>query len=272
MRAAMAKDSAELAQIAAEAQDIAKNVGQPPGTAHLLLATFTIPGAADALLRERGCDEDKVLAELSALGTPPAEPADSFAQALDRARQLADDCGSSAAEGLHLLVALTRLSKSAAAALLEKTAAPVANLRTTALGYITGSVPRRKDAQVPPLPTPRAAVVTRPQPQPARVATLPPPEAESTPEPPRAAEPQTRWDLNPREYPWLTMYSRNLSSAAAEGKLDPALGRDREIDELLDILGKRRANNPVLVGEPGVGKTAIVEGLAQRMVASEDRI
>src|SRR5438477_431400 len=224
MRAAMAKDSAELAQIAAEAQDIAKNVGQPPGTAHLLLATFTIPGAADALLRERGCDEDKVLAELSALGTPPAEPADSFAQALDRARQLADDCGSSAAEGLHLLVALTRLSKSAAAALLEKTAAPVANLRTTALGYITGSVPRRKDAQVPPLPTPRAAVVTRPQPQPARVATLPPepdrrpePEPEPQPEPPRA---QARWHLNPREYPWLSTYARNLTALAADQKLD----------------------------------------------------
>src|SRR5438105_13824397 len=81
-------ESPELAQIAAEAQDIAKNVGQAPGTAHLLLATFTVPGPADLLLRERGCDEDKVLAELSALGTPPQEPPDSFTQALERARQL----------------------------------------------------------------------------------------------------------------------------------------------------------------------------------------
>ena len=54
MRAPMAIDSTELAQIAAEAQDIAKNVGQPAGTAHLLLATFTVPNAADVLLRERG--------------------------------------------------------------------------------------------------------------------------------------------------------------------------------------------------------------------------
>src|SRR5437867_5159222 len=90
-RVPMPIDSAELAQIAAEAQDIAKNVGQQPGTAHLLLATFTVPGPADALLRERGCDEDRVLAQMAGLAE---EPADSFAQALERARQLADDCGS----------------------------------------------------------------------------------------------------------------------------------------------------------------------------------
>src|SRR5437588_119149 len=115
-------DSPELAQIASEAQDIAKSAGQTPGTAHLLLSIFTVPGAADVLLRERGCGEDQVLAELAALGSAPPEPAESFAQALERARQLADDCGSAAAEGLHLIVALTRLGKSSAAALLEKTA------------------------------------------------------------------------------------------------------------------------------------------------------
>ena len=174
----MATDSAELSQIVAEAQDIARNVGQPAGTAHLLLASFTIPGPADVLLRERGCDEDKVLAEMAAQGTPPAEPPDSFGQALEKARQLADDCGSATAEGLHLLVALTRLGKSAAAGLLEKTAAPLASLRTTALGYLTGSVPRRREVQV--AQTPKAAVVTRAQPQvqpsvaPTRTTTLPP--------------------------------------------------------------------------------------------------
>src|SRR3954469_4528441 len=102
----MATESPELAQIAAEAQDIARNVGQAPGTAHLLLATFTVPGPADQLLRERGCDEDKVLAQMAGLAE---EPAETYGQALERARQLADDCGSDAAEGLHLLVAFTRL-------------------------------------------------------------------------------------------------------------------------------------------------------------------
>src|SRR2546426_12319340 len=115
MPASMALDSAELAQIAAEAQDIAKNAGQLPGTHHLLLAPFTVPGPADVLLRERGCDEDKVLQELPADRTAPPEPPDLFADALERARQLADDCGSAQASGLHLLVALTRLSRSSAA-------------------------------------------------------------------------------------------------------------------------------------------------------------
>ncbi len=316
----MAIDSAELSQIAAEAADLARGAAQPPGTAHLLLAIFTVPGPADVLLRERGCDEDAVLAEL-ARGGGPQEAEGSFAQALERARQLADDCQSERAEGLHLLVALTRLSKSVAAALLEKSAPPVASLRTTALGYLTGAVPRRRAREEVPvghtplqhraaarfeLPRPGpsraqpapshaqpqpAPSHAQPQPSsPARVTTLPPPEMPSVATPGAAASaarslagapslaapvalpgarPLPSQALDPREYPFLCTHGRNLSLLAAQGLLDPALGREREVEEVLDILGKRRANNPVLVGEPGVGKTAIVEGLAQRLVALE---
>jgi ATP-dependent Clp protease ATP-binding subunit ClpC len=276
MPAPMALDSSELAQIAAEARDIAKNAGQSPGTHHLLLATFTVPGPADVLLRERGCDEDRVLAELAAAGKSPEEPADSFGDAIERASQLALDCGNVRAGGLHLLVALTRLSHSSAAQLLEKTAAPLASLRTTALGYLTGSIPRRREAALPP---PRSAAIAR-RPvasqrsaAPVRVATLPPteePERRSEPVPaPEAAWTRAGSEVDLREFPWLAAHARNLTALAEEGKLDPALGRERETEELLDILGKRRANNPVLVGEAGVGKTAIVEGLALRMSGSE---
>ncbi|HVE85623.1 MAG TPA: AAA family ATPase, partial [Myxococcales bacterium] len=59
---------------------------------------------------------------------------------------------------------------------------------------------------------------------------------------------------------------RNLTALARAGKLDPVIGRGKEIEEVIDILGKRRTNNPVLVGEPGVGKTAVVEGVAQRLL------
>ena len=65
----------------------------------------------------------------------------------------------------------------------------------------------------------------------------------------------------------LDQYSRDLTVMAAEGKLDPVVGRDREITRLIQILSRRSKNNPCLVGEPGVGKTAIVEGLAQRIVS-----
>jgi ATP-dependent Clp protease ATP-binding subunit ClpC len=67
--------------------------------------------------------------------------------------------------------------------------------------------------------------------------------------------------------PTLTQYSRDLTELAHAGKLDPVIGRDDEIERVVSILARRSKNNPVLVGEPGVGKTAVVEGLAQRIVA-----
>ena len=67
----------------------------------------------------------------------------------------------------------------------------------------------------------------------------------------------------------LEEFSKNLTEVAAEGKLDPVVGRDREIERTIQILGRRTKNNPVLVGDPGVGKTAIAEGLAQRIVRGD---
>jgi ATP-dependent Clp protease ATP-binding subunit ClpC len=69
--------------------------------------------------------------------------------------------------------------------------------------------------------------------------------------------------------PTLAAFSRDLTELARNGKLDPVIGRDREIDRVVSILARRSKNNPCLVGEPGVGKTAIVEGLAARIVAGD---
>lgn len=74
-------------------------------------------------------------------------------------------------------------------------------------------------------------------------------------------------DQNPENrYQALARYGRNLTDLARKGKLDPVIGRDEEIRRVLQILSRRTKNNPVLIGEPGVGKTAIVEGLARRIV------
>jgi ATP-dependent Clp protease ATP-binding subunit ClpB len=77
-------------------------------------------------------------------------------------------------------------------------------------------------------------------------------------------------DPNPEEkYQALKRYSRDLTELARKGKLDPVIGRDDEIRRIIQVLSRRTKNNPVLIGEPGVGKTAIVEGLAQRIVAGD---
>src|SRR5213594_856050 len=77
-------------------------------------------------------------------------------------------------------------------------------------------------------------------------------------------------DPNPEEkYQALQRYARDLTDLATRGKLDPVIGRDEEIRRVIQVLSRRTKNNPVLIGEPGVGKTAIVEGLAQRIVAGD---
>jgi len=77
-------------------------------------------------------------------------------------------------------------------------------------------------------------------------------------------------DMNPEDkYQALEKYGRDLTAAAQDGKLDPVIGRDDEIRRVIQVLSRRTKNNPVLIGEPGVGKTAIAEGLAQRIVSGD---
>jgi len=77
-------------------------------------------------------------------------------------------------------------------------------------------------------------------------------------------------DQNPEDkYQALERFGIDLVEKADQGKLDPVIGRDSEIRRVIQVLSRRRKNNPVLIGEPGVGKTAIVEGLALRIVQGD---
>ena len=86
--------------------------------------------------------------------------------------------------------------------------------------------------------------------------------AQLRPEPITSADPEGSFEA-------LSKYGRDLTEVAREGKLDPVIGRDNEIRRVVPVLSRRTKNNPVLIGEPGVGKTAVVEGLAQRIVAGD---
>lgn len=87
---------------------------------------------------------------------------------------------------------------------------------------------------------------------------------------PLALHPEARFELDPKAFPALHAAGVNLTLAAIRGELDPVVGRDVEMEQVLDVLAKRRANNPCLVGRSGVGKTSVVRGLAQRIAASQE--
>jgi ATP-dependent Clp protease ATP-binding subunit ClpC len=288
-------DSSDLAQVIAEAEDIAGSVGHRLTSAHLLLALFTVANRAQVLLRDKGVDEDSILGLMTAA---PTEPDSLARELLERTRELALSTSSAEADCLHLLIAMTRL-RCAAQDLLARSKLELSQLRNTALSFYTGGhMPRRLQnltpqpalSRVAPRPSLFAPVA------PAPVATPAPalpqrqveaeeeleaelqPETVATPNPapapaPSLARPATGGvlaskELDPKQFPWLAGIGRNLTALAARGALDPVIGREKEIDEVVDILGKRRTNNPCLLGEPGVGKTAVVEGVAQALLKS----
>ncbi|HSP20618.1 MAG TPA: Clp protease N-terminal domain-containing protein, partial [Myxococcaceae bacterium] len=282
-------ESSDLALVLSEADDIAQSVSQKPTTAHAVLALFTVDNAGQRLLKERGVDEDRLLALLKAA---PTEPDGTLRELRERAREIARACGSREADCLHLLIAVTRL-RCSGHELLAGTGLDLTAVRNTALSYfLSGRMPRKlgpRDSRTPARPVP----VPVPPRAPTTVALLPESSpralvegdgealaafpARPAPSPSPAPAPALRvvspgeslpWELDPADFPLLAQLGRNLTALAREGRLDPVIGRAREMDEVLDVLGKRRTNNPCLVGEPGVGKTAVVEGVAQRLLSA----
>ncbi|HEX8910459.1 MAG TPA: AAA family ATPase, partial [Anaeromyxobacteraceae bacterium] len=288
-------ESMELAQVLGEAEDIARSVNQKLTSAHQLLAFFTVPNRAELLLRDRGIDEDRVLA---AMTDRPSEPDGIERDLRERAREVAAGVGAEEVDCLHLLIAMSRVRASAAHQLLAACGLQLASLRNVALSYFTSRMPRRLQRFAPqpvrapaghrpspPISTATPTAIPTHTPIPSRTATpspspsptpIPaaPPVPARTPVPGAAAAPSAAfvrppspYALDPQAFPWLAALGRNVSELAAAHRLDPLVGREREVEEAIDILGKRRTNNPLLVGEPGVGKTAIVEGIAQRLAA-----
>ena len=275
----------------AQVQRAAQKRGQRTSTAHVLLVMVQAGTQTGQLLAQRGVREGDLL---SALKVVDDEPSSALEVVLERAQKIAAGLDE-AVRPMHVLLAITRDARTAGYRCLEQLGCSPARLReeiAAALGTRAEekAAPRstKKKKQKPsarpmtprPITPPRRAAAEPPtlsvtttaepvhEPEPpcsARslpVTDVPPPAARETVP---APEPGYQPELDPDQFPLLSTLGRNLTEAAAQGAIDPVVGRDREIEQLLDVLARRRANNPVLVGAPGVGKTAVVEGLALRL-------
>ena len=313
--------SAELKQVLSQARDIAHQTDQTMSSAHVLLASFTVPNLAELLLHERGVNEETLLSQLRSI---EREPPDVLDRLKAGTRRVAEVCSAQRMNCLHLLAALTQLPEAFACRLLVRADIDVDDLRETALRYATDGVPRRLLQGNRSLAEPErgpADTDERPPNETLEYAALPstdtasdlPPLTETvsvaahhTVQVPRirgrtamaeeerkdhgrratdrgetgddrrrnqrradSDSPTTPYTLDDRDYPWLRQLGRNLSSLAHAGLLDPVVGRDTEIEQTIDVLNKRRSNNPCLLGEPGVGKTSVAEGVAARMVRDQ---
>jgi ATP-dependent Clp protease ATP-binding subunit ClpC len=284
----------ELAALRKLAEDMAKGRGERPTTGHLLAAIASKASNAADLLLERRLDPEVLL---KAARVVTDDHADAVSRAMQRARELAARSPAREANGVHLLFALCQERTTAAYRAIAQCGSDVAKLRMAAMQVAMGIVGARRPATATQLTLPRSlpkpnasasspltapsaapvqapALAQAPTQAPAQTArpkrrTAPTPSA--SPGAPRpAARSATRFDLDPKLFPALSALGRNLTLAAARGELDPVFGREAEIDRTLDVLAKRHANCPCLVGPAGVGKTSIVRGLAQRLAEGRE--
>lgn len=285
-----------LQSIVDKAGELAGHSGMPYCSAHLILALLSVENEASRLLVDRGLDAVEIADHLARLDG--GEPPHMLGEIKDRSCRLALSCGAQLVGPLHLIMGLSSVKESLGFRIIRAAGIDPASLRSVALALATsgkrrpihgelstiakperspedrtessktGGGPRRKglirqstDGGAGPQPTSKQERRLRAKHDP-RVTRGNRPASAAPPE-----EKLNRFTLDAEAYPMLTSLGRNLSEAAVRGHLEPLVGRRALVDKILDILGKRKANNPCLVGEPGVGKTAIIEGLAYLQVA-----
>ncbi len=319
--------SAELRQVSAQARAIARETTQVLSSAHVLLALFTVPNLAAAILLERGIDEQYLLSRIEKI---EREPDDSMRQLANRASLLAKEYGDRTVNPVHVLAAMTRMARSFGCRLMDRASLDLIELRRACLAVIVEDVPSHLERR-----TPTSALRAAADESPGDTAEMQAldmeyavveaardtatftgmrtaivetgdqrdrgpdrrrvsgrraidesdgePSGEDSSEASAGAvafssgagleklpeSTPTPFILNRERFRWLSQLGRNLSHLAYLGRLDPVLGREREIEQCVDVLNKRRSNNPCLVGDPGVGKTAVAEGVALSLVSQQ---
>ena len=256
-----------------EAEDIANQTGQQLTSIHLLLAAYTFENNIRTILLNKKISEDLLL---SAIQGKPEENPDVIPQIRQKAIETARGSRSSVVNTISVLWAILNIRDSLAYKLLEKTQQDLHSLRVYVSQFVSSGMKcpvnetRTVKIEIPNIPgvTSNKVVAALSNTENDKTDVVEP----SVSEDGSKASSSSDYELSYEEYPLLNKLGRNITLEAALGKIDPVIGRERELSEIIDILGKRRTNNPLLVGEPGVGKTAIVEGLADIIVHNPDLV
>lgn len=289
--------SREARTILAQADTVARATGKPTTSVHYLVAFFCVACQARELLTDFGLSESRVLDTYAAMAERNETP-DALAEIHRNAGRLTETARHGEITSTVLLASMLRVRHALACQVLERAGINVPSLRAKVIGQVTrdqslrettgahrspiqpGNTPSnsaigRADVRTT-NPLPATARQTAPQGQPVTRQTAPvvqrPVQAVlPLPGEPVAPGEAPHFELTPERFPVLCELGRNLTDAARRGEIDPIIGRDKIIDDVIDVLLMKHANNPCLIGEAGVGKTAIAEGLAQRLVLDPGR-
>jgi ATP-dependent Clp protease ATP-binding subunit ClpC len=290
---ALARTETELRPLCKRAEQLAARRREPLSTVHLLMA-ISAPGSTASGVLEAHRITPQRLERL--VHSTVGDESDAIAKVVDGALSLATRTQARTPGALHLLLALLSERRCVAYRVLEQGEVDMSRLRSAAMQVAIGAAPARVVSAPPPpaapsagpSPAPRRVAprgtvvsllpevrVRRPAPAPAaappQVAAEPAEAPAPAPRPAPASRPppaQSRHELDPRRFPLLSSIGRNLTAAAARGEFAPVVGREAEVERCLDVLAKRQANNPVLVGPPGVGKSSIVRAVAAAAAAA----
>lgn len=280
------------------AMNKAKDRKQELTTLHLLLVFCEEPGLPSSILAQCGITRDWIR---SCMKTSQTDPPQVFEKLNKEAQHLAETIRSPKIQDLHLLAGLVRVENSLAYRWLNVGGFNPRQIYSYVVGYLTGTGKRssfinQSSSAVDLIPNTLKKNLSgnnrkrkdeqKLQSKKAQVS-LPLKLGEQKTESSRAgkkyydkhrdqnseAAPDRqlvvsalRWKIDEKQFPVMSQLGTNLNLKALAGELDELLGRQREIECLMDVLGRRKANNPVLIGESGVGKTAIIEGLAQKII------
>ncbi len=237
------------------------------GSEHLLVGLLSDPDAVSArILRSRGADPTELRDAIVRMSGEGGESRVSSADMTPRLRRIIEEAGTEARRGSqsyvgteHLLLALLDAGESVAVRILDHVGVSAEDLRRDVLSFLAsspggvspiGDTPSERGAAYPKRDS--RAADTRQEKHADRIG---------------AKEHEQRQGSEAiHGAPTLSRYGRDLTALSRAGRHDPVIGRDNECEQVIRILSRRQKNNPCLVGEPGVGKTAVIEGLCARMI------